>query len=267
MTGQMTSNIAVSLARRVKDAVPNEYAEVVKQQYRDAFSLIARRYWRGSARHCQLCDSHLRMFRPAGVHPRPDARCPVCGSLERHRLLWLYLNERTDLFAPVRKRLLHVSPENVISKRLRKHPTIDYLSSDLESKQAMVQMDITAIEMDDDTFDVIICNHVMEHIPDDRRAMTELLRVLKPGGWAILQTPIVGESTYEDWSIQTPDDRQSVFGQRDHVRAYGRDYRDRLAAAGFDVLVDSFVRTMDSQTVTRLGLDTEEDIYFCRKPA
>ncbi len=256
----------IELDRRVKDAVPDRYAEVVKSRFRATFRSVARTYWRGSARYCPLCQSHLRAFRPAGIAPRPSARCPVCGSLERHRLLWLYLTERSNLFAPPRKRLLHVSPEYVVSTRLRHHPAIDYVSSDLESKHAMVQMDITAIQMPDATFDAIICNHVLEHIPDDRQAMSELFRVLKPGGWAILQSPIIGETTHEDRQVRSPAERRRVFGQRDHVRAYGRDYVGRLADVGFDVLVDDFVRTRDASIVERLGLDLKEDVYFCRKP-
>lgn len=256
----------MGIARRLKDAVPDQYAEVLKNRYRDLSRPIARRRWSGDGRYCPLCESRVREFRPAGIVPRANARCPVCGSLERHRLLWLYLIERTDLFDNRRKKLLHISPEHVIGSRLRDHRSIDYLSSDLESKQAMVQMDITAIELSDDTFDVIICNHVMEHIPDDRRAMAELFRVIQPGGWAILQTPVKGDTTYEDAAFQTPEERLRHFGQRDHVRMYGRDYRDRLASVGFVVTVDDYVRTRDSMTIVSLGLDPDEDVYFCRKP-
>jgi ubiquinone/menaquinone biosynthesis C-methylase UbiE len=155
----------------------------------------------------------------------------------------------------------------VIGTRLKAQPGIDYLSCDLESKQAMVQMDITDIDLPDNTFDVIICNHVMEHIPADTQAMSELFRVLKPGGWAILQTPISGDTTFEDASIQTPEDRLRQFGQRDHVRIYGRDYQERLSSVGFDVNVDSFVRSLDPEIVVSHGLDPDEDIYYCRKPA
>lgn len=255
----------MGIARKLKDAVPDEYAEVMKQRIRGLAMPIARRRWRGDANFCPLCESRVREFRPAGIAPRANARCPVCGSLERHRLLWVYVNERTDLFDDRRKTLLHVSPEYLIGSRLRAHPSIDYLSCDLKSKQAMVQMDITDINLPDNTFDVVICNHVMEHIPDDRRAMAELFRVLKPGGWAIIQTPIGRAPTDEDPVLQTSGERMRRFGQRDHVRMYGRDYRDRLASVGFDVNVDGYVRTFDPLIVASYGLDLNEDIYFCRK--
>lgn len=257
----------MAIVRAIKDAVPNQYAEVLKNRYRDLSKPIQRWRFRGTARRCPLCESDVREFRPAGIVPRSNARCPVCGSLERHRLLWLYLTQRTDLLRGPRRKLLHVSPEYVIGTRLRNHPAIDYLSSDLESRQVMVQMDITDIQLPAHTFDVIICNHVMEHIPDDRRAMAELFRVLKPGGWAILQTPIGRETTFEDPAVQTPDERVRLFGQRDHVRIYGRDYSDRLASVGFTVTVDDYVRTFDDAAIARLGLDSKEDIYHCAKPA
>ena len=255
----------MGIGRRLKDAVPDEYAEIMKQRFRHLATPIARRRWRGDAHYCPLCENHVREFRPSGIARRENARCPVCGGLERHRLLWLYFNERTDLFDDRRKKLLHVSPEYLIGRRLRSHPSIDYLSSDLESKQAMVQMDITKIDMADNTFDVVICNHVMEHIPNDLQAMSELFRVLKPGGWAILQTPIGRAPTDEDSSLQTPSERVRRFGQRDHVRMYGPDYRDRLGSVGFDVNVDGYVRMLDPIVVASYGLDVNEDIYYCRK--
>ncbi len=256
----------MGIARKLKDAVPDEYAEVMKNRFRELSMPLARRRWSGDARYCPLCESHVRAFRPAGIVARPDARCPVCGSLERHRLLWLYLHQQTDLFDGRHKKLLHVSPEYVIGTRLKTQPGIDYLSCDLESKQAMVQMDITDIHLSDNTFDVIICNHVMEHIPDDRLAMSELFRVLKPGGWAILQTPISGDTTFEDAAVQTPEDRLRHFGQRDHVRIYGRDYQERLGSVGFDVKVDGYVRSLDPAVVVSHGLDSDEDVYYCGKP-
>ncbi len=127
-------------------------------------------------------------------------------------------------------------------------------------------MDITDIHLPDHSFDVIICNHVMEHIPDDTQAMSELYRVMKPGGWAILQTPISGDTTFEDPTVQSPEERQRLFGQRDHVRIYGRDYEDRLRSVGFTVNVDGYVRSLDPVIVSSSGLDADEDIYYCARP-
>ncbi len=129
----------------------------------------------------------------------------------------------------------------------------------------MVKMDITDIQYPPSSFDIILCNHVMEHIPDDALALSELHRVLKPGGWAILQVPIKGDETIEDTSPLTPEERLARFGQRDHVRIYGADYRDRLANAGFTVTVDDYARRMDDEQATLMGIDRTEDIYLCAK--
>jgi len=255
----------VALTRRLKDAVPDEIAEVLKTRFRSlARPLNARRY-RGTERYCPICESHVRAFKPAGIVPRPNARCPICGSLERHRVIWLYLTEYSDLFDGRRKRLLHVSPEQQLEERIRKHPQIDYLSGDLESRQAMVRLDITDIHYGDDTFDVIICNHVLEHVPNDRLAMRELFRVLRPGGWAILQTPTRDGDTYEDPSITDPEDRVKHFGQRDHVRIYGHDFFDRLQQAGFFVEAHPIVQEMSPAQTTRLGLDRADVVHVFRK--
>jgi len=126
-------------------------------------------------------------------------------------------------------------------------------------------MDITNIPYEDNSFGVILCSHVLEHIPDDRKAMRELYRVLKPGGWAILQVPIIRDKTFEDFSITKPEDRERVFGQWDHVRAYGKDYRDRLEKAGFKVRVDDYVKRLGADKIKKYALKENEDIYYCEK--
>jgi SAM-dependent methyltransferase len=219
----------------------------------------------GFSRYCPCCKSHLRGFKPFGLVPRPDAFCPVCGSLERHRLAYVYVIEKTDLFDGRRKEMLHVAPEPQLSRLFQKADYIEYLSADLSSPHAMVSMDVTDIQYPDEAFDVIFCSHVLEHVLDDTKAMRELHRVLKRGGWAILQVPISAEATFEDPTVTRPEERERLFGQDDHVRRYGPDYKDRLAAAGFSVAVDGFVRELDDRTVTRFGLMPDEDIYFCRK--
>jgi len=151
-------------------------------------------------------------------------------------LLYLYLSNKTNLFTePVK--LLHVAPEPALSAYIEQHSNIDYLTADIDLKSVMVKMDITEINYPDRSFDVIICNHVLEHIIDDRKAMNELYRVLKPGGWGILQVPmsISLDSTYEDFSITDPSEREQVFGQLDHVRIYAMDFVDRLKQSGFQV--------------------------------
>ncbi len=181
-------------------------------------------------------------------------------------MIWLFLTEKTDLFDGRRKKMLHVAPEPHLSSLFRRANYIDYLSADLSKDRAMIAMDITNIQYPDNTFDVIYCSHVLEHVPDDRKAMSEFHRVLKVGGWAILQVPIVAEVTYEDPTLTSPAERLRVFGHHDHVRNYGLDYKNRLIEAGFSVVVDDFVRRdLDEGTVARCGLMLSENVYHCRK--
>lgn len=216
--------------------------------------------------YCPVCGSFQQKFLPFGLRPRPNALCPACGSLERHRLIWLYFKNKTNLFHD-RLKMLHVAPEPVISRKLMGLPNLDYLSADISMESAMAKMDITDINYPEDTFDVIYASHVLEHIPDDLKAMSELHRVLKPSGWAILQVPIYGDRTLEDPAVTSPEERERLFGQNDHVRRYGRDgvYRTRLEKAGFIVRVDNYAKTLGQDKVSTCGLMPEEDIYFCTK--
>ncbi len=218
--------------------------------------------------YCPLCERTARRFRPfgGGTIKRPGAQCPHCESLERHRLIWLYLRNETDLFTGTEpKRMLHVAPEPALHQRLVGEPLIDYLSADLDPGLADVQMDITAIDFPADSFDVIYCSHVFEHVPDDARAMRELCRVLRPTGWAILQVPILLERTEEDPSLTDPEERLRRFAQRDHVRAYGPDYAERLRAAGFDVRLDRYAERLGPERARRYGVLAEEIVHFCTK--
>lgn len=163
--------------------------------------------------------------------------------------------------------MLHVAPEYTLSNRLQALSNLNYLSIDLSSRRAMQRMDLTALALDDASFDVILCSHVLEHIPDDRRAMRELHRVLRPGGWAILQVPLDPERamTYEDASITDPERRLEHFGQEDHVRVYGRDYPDRLREAGFTVDEDDFAAALDPDERRRMDIRATETIFRCTK--
>jgi len=217
---------------------------------------------------CPCCGRQFREFSPVGVRKRRNALCPVCGSRERHRAIWLYLKRRTDLLS-ARLRVLHFAPAPALQQILGSLPNLDYITADLCSPRAMLKMDITDIYLKDNCVDVILCVHVLEHVTDDRKAMLELLRVLRPGGWAILQTPFdpKRESTFEDPGITRPEDRERVYGQKDHVRIYGRDYLDRLAEAGFAVKMDSYLRQLDPGLIDRYSLGKELDICLCTKPA
>jgi predicted SAM-dependent methyltransferase len=191
-------------------------------------------YYAGNRYLCPICERGARKF--ITYAGRPLARCPHCGSFERHRLLWIALEQKwsNDLINKS-GRLLHVAPEKILTQKLQS--LYEYISIDLDGKRAMYPMDISKLEFPTHEFDAIICNHVLEHIPDDRAAMNELFRVLKPGGWGIIQVPISRKATYEDPSVKDPKDRLRVFGQDDHVRIYGDDFFDRLKEAGFLVTV------------------------------
>jgi SAM-dependent methyltransferase len=215
--------------------------------------------------YCPICRSELRRLRPFGVIPRPNAQCPACGSLERHRLVWMFFKHKTNLFDGSPKRMLHVAPEPMLEKQLRCLPGLTYLTTDLRNTGVTVRMDITSIAHEDDTFDVIYCSHVFEHVSDDRQAMRELYRVLRPTGWAVLQVPITAAKTFEDPSVQTPEERERVFGQCDHVRRYGPDYQDRLKEARFEVACFTAEAIVGSQQIDRMGIREDEPIFLCIK--
>jgi SAM-dependent methyltransferase len=213
--------------------------------------------------YCPVCESYVDRFLPGGTPPRPDVKCPVCGANRRTRFAWLVLHRRTDLFDGRPKRMLHVAPERSLTRRLGELPGLEYLTADLEPGKAMVQMDITDIRFDDASFDVVYCTHVLEHVPDDRRAMRELLRVLRPGRWALLMMPITADRTFEDPSITDPAERERVFGHPAHVRRYGPDLLDRLREAGFVATMYGPRDVLDPGELHRLGLrDTPSTVVF-----
>ena len=204
-----------------------------------------------------------------GTVKRKNALSPQTLSLERHRLLWLYLKQRTNFFEKNRK-MLHVAPEQCFYKLFRKMENLDYTTADLNSPLADVKMDLHNIPFDDNSFDVIFCNHVLEHVENDRQCMAELFRVLKPAGFAILQSPvdITRKETYEDPSIIDPDEREKHFWQKDHVRLFGLDYKDRLEEAGFKVKVDDFIESFTADQIERYRISSpkkDDAIYFCEK--
>ena len=232
--------------------VVKAFIERAMPDYMQARLWRAYRRWRtrGDRYECPLCGAHLKTLWPRGLsHPvlaqydiigggyREHASCPICGSTERERLVYLYLRERSTLWGRP-ARVLHVAPEPQLGRMLQSLPQVQYVSADLYEEDVMVKMDITDIQYPDASFDVIICNHVLEHVLDDTRAMRELYRVLKPGGWAILQTPYSENIavSIEDPTLTSPAERARVFGQEDHVRIYAReDYLSRLQDAGFRV--------------------------------
>ncbi len=216
---------------------------------------------------CPICSGRFKQFLPFGLSQRPNVLCPECKSLERHRLLWLYLQQKTDFFKKNLK-VLDIAPMPGLSQKYQETSNIDYLSIDLNSPLAMAHMDITQLSLDDNSFDCLLCYHVLEHIPDDRKAISELYRVLKPGGWAIIQVPINPKlsKTLEDPTITDSVIREQLFGNKNHVRYYGLDYKDRLEQAGFKVTVDKFLDNMSEEDIQRYRLKKSEEIYLCIKP-
>lgn len=217
---------------------------------------------------CPISGRWYRKFLPYGrLQPRDNALCPDSLSLERHRLMWIYLQRNTSFFNKPAK-LLHIAPELCFIHRFEALKNLEYITADLESPLAKVKMDIHKIPFPDASFDIVFCNHVLEHVADDFQAMSEMLRVLKPGGWGIIQVPLDYNraTTYEDSSVTNPAERERLFGQNDHARVYGLDYGRRLEKAGFKVTEDDFVKKLPAEEVSRYALDPIEIIYRVDKP-
>jgi SAM-dependent methyltransferase len=209
----------------------------------------------------------FRNFLPYGYgHQRNNVLSPSTLSLERHRLLWLYLKNETDFFTAKHK-VLHFAPEQAFYKRFRQMTNLSYTTTDLYSPLADVKADICNLPFEDNSYDIILCNHVLEHIPDDTKAMQELYRVLKPGGMGIFQIPqdLNRETTFEDDSIIDPKERARIFGQYDHVRVYGRDFFDKLRNIGFRVVEEDYTKRISPQDVERFCLAKGEIIPVCYK--
>ncbi len=223
----------------------------------------------GRGKECPVCGAQRRKFLPYGYsEQRENALCPGCLSLERHRLLWLYLKEQTSLFETLPK-LLHIAPEVSLMKRLKKvysSQSQRYITADLESPLATMHFDVQDIPLADGSVEVVICNHIMEHVEDDLRAMCEIRRVMKTGGWGVILVPIdySRETTFEDDSITDPKQRAEIFGQYDHRRIYGRDYPRRLREAGFQVEEVNYYNSLSPAQRQRYCV-MEEIIYVVRK--
>jgi len=225
-------------------------------------------WFRGNRFTDPINKKSYRKFLPYGyVRQRNHALSPGSLSLERHRLLWLYLERETDFFKKSLK-VLHVAPEQAFYKSFKKLDNIDYTTTDLHSPLANVKADICDLPFKENQFDVILCNHVLEHIPNDKKAMQELFRVLKPGGWAILQVPLDSKrlKTFQDDTITDPKERMRVFGQYDHVRLYGMDYFEKLEKSGFSTQAIIYAEELTSEEITRFGVVSHEIIPVCFKP-
>ena len=233
------------------------------------FSKIAPLIYKGSTYTDPISGKSYRKFLPYGYSgraKRQNVLCPGSLSLERHRLLWLYLKERTDFFTADHS-MLHIAPEQCFYRIFKKMKNLKYTTADLNSPIADVHMDLHNAPFTDNSFDIIFCNHVLEHVEDDARCMKELHRIMKPGGWGIFQVPqdTSREQTFEDSTLVTEEEREKHFWQKDHVRLYGLDYKDRLSAAGFNVEVDAHVNRYSDAEIDRYRLPKGEMLYICRK--
>jgi SAM-dependent methyltransferase len=223
----------------------------------------------GFKRYCPVCRSWVRKFKPYGVNQRVDAQCPVCKSLERHRFVWIYFREQTQLFDRQPKHMLHFAPEPEFERRFKKIPALDYVTADLLNPHAMLKMDICQMDCPDESFDIIYCSHVLEHVQDDRKAIEEIFRILKRNGLAVILVPITADKTVEDPSVTDPHEREHLFGQQDHLRRYGADFLDRLTESRFTVSV-VYVSDLFSKTkIKKMGLSGIDEkkmpVYVCRK--
>ena len=241
--------------------VPRKHLQLVSHVFLRILSV----FYRGKGVECPVCTHSFRKFLPYGRKARENALCPNCLALERHRLMWLFLENETRFFSD-RLKVLHIAPELCFIPRFNRLENLEYITGDLESPLAKVKMDIHQIPFDDNSFDVVFCNHVLEHVKDDLLACREINRVLKPDGWGIVQSPVYDmDTTVEDISVTDPSERERLFGQRDHLRKYGNDYAERLSRSGLKVEGNKFVKSLGKEKITKHALAPDEIIFCCRK--
>lgn len=215
--------------------------------------------------HCPICSKNFWHIRCLVHKTKPHLNCPKCDTYERHRFLWLYLQMETDFFRN-RYDVLHVSPSPALQLKLSKQPLLNYQTSALNCEYTDYQFDITNIDCPDNHTDIVIAIHVLEHIEDDIKAMAEIYRVLRPGGWALFMVPLRGHVTHEDLSIVSPAERLKHFGQEDHVRYYGLDIIERLRGVGFQVKTRAAADLFDKEGIYRFNLFWSARVYQCIKP-
>ncbi|WP_304288124.1 class I SAM-dependent methyltransferase [Capnocytophaga leadbetteri] len=253
----------MSVIKYILNTIPRPYLIKMSYWVRPFLAL----YLRGKKYEDPIDGKTFRKFLPYGYGtPRANVLSPSTLSLERHRLLWLYLTRETDFFSKPLK-VLHVAPEQAFYKRFKNQKNLTYITTDLYSPLADVKADLCALPFEDNSFDVIFCNHVLEHIPDDAQAMRELYRVMKKGGWGIFQVPqdINRAHTFEDDTITDPAERTRIFGQYDHVRVYGLDYFDRLRQVGFEVEEIIYSTHFTAEEIERYRIVPQEILPLCKK--
>jgi SAM-dependent methyltransferase len=233
------------------------------------FKKMAPLIYAGNNVECPVCEKSYRKFLSYGsdVAHREGVLCPGDLTLERHRLMWLYLRDFSDFFTKPDTKVLHIAPEQCFHAKFKAQKNLEYLTGDLESPIADIHFDLHKIPLEDERFDVVFCNHVMEHVDDPLVCMKELHRVIKTGGWAIMQVPqdFNRDETYEDASITSPEDREKHFWQKDHVRLFGKNYPDYLRKAGFEVEEFLPKEKLGEELVKRYRLQMGEVLYIARK--
>lgn len=210
--------------------------------------------------------SYRRLLPYGRKQSRPNVLAPDSLSLERHRLCWLYMQRKTNFFtAPIK--FLHLAPEYCFLQLFKSQKNLDYITADLNSPWASMHFDVHEIPFEDNVFDVLMANHLLEHVNDDRKVMREFYRVLKPGGWAIFMIPqdIHSAVTLEDPTITSPEEREKHYWQSDHLRLYGLDFKDRLTSAGFQVTVEDYTKEFTTEQIKAFALNPNELIYYCKK--
>lgn len=252
--------LIISLATRI---LPRHYLQYISHFFLQIFSL----FLRGNRFEDPINGMTYRRLLPYGrLTSRENAIAPDSMSLERHRLMWLFMKEKTNFFTAELK-FLHIAPEYCFIKIFKGMKNLDYITADLISPWADVKMDVHEIPFDENSFNVVICNHVLEHVEDANKVMKEFYRVMKPGGWGIFQVPIDinNKVTIEDKNIIDPNERERLYWQSDHLRLFGLDYGKKLSEAGFKVTESDFINELSEDLVERYALPKGEIVYFCQK--
>ena len=255
---------------RVASQAPDRFNRLKDYVWAKAlFSLprnIRRRLYVGGEFYCPICKSRLNRF--LVLHRAYHLWCPVCRSLQRHRLLWLLVEQEGWLKCSPENplQLLHFAPESCLEEKFRQTTGINYLSADLYNRHAMIKADLVDLRFESESFDLIFCSHVLEHITDDHKAISEINRILRPGGRAVIIVPIRGETTVENLTITNPLEREKLLGQLDHVRVYGKDFPQRLERVGFSVQTLT-ITSLKNQALDldRMGLNDRDIVFNCRK--
>lgn len=248
----------------IKSTYQKVFSAKSRLQFHFVYNKLRGPLYFGNNYYCNCCDHNFRTFIPKGRIPRENAECPYCGSLERTRLLLLYLKNNTEIFTKPLK-VLHIAPEKCLFD-IFINLDIEYVDGDIDPLMATHVVDVTNIKYADNYFDIIICSHVLGHVPDEKKAISELRRVLNPNGIALIMTLIDknNKATFEDEEIISASDRAANYGEPDLCRLHGLDFKDRLAESGFKVEVIDYRKFIDSEMAHKLSVgDGNRELIFC----